>query len=246
MENTITDSFLWGIFIGHHYALLGLFYRDVMVSNSLLNVLSNVENDNNWEYLGYTSSCKDESITNQNIYTNQQIDSKNYNLVYTDVWLVNKPYSVHSKISSPSLEVLEVKDTRDIELFTDLFLEAYSLEADPYGRLNTSYKSCIIKSFISKNTKIKFYYILHQGTPCATFAISIISNYCYSYCLGVIPRYRGQGISNFIHQYRNHEAAKNKCRFNILQTISASYIEGIAKNNGFTPIGIFSLYERIL
>ncbi|TAL60467.1 MAG: hypothetical protein EPN84_09500 [Legionella sp.] len=240
--NAIRDSFLWEIFVGHHYALLGLFYSEVKVESNSLSVGSNVENDTNWQYFGYTSPYHDELIKNQNIYTNQEIDFKNYNLVYTDVWLANELIAVNSKINAPGLEVLQVKDAQGMELFADVFLEAYSLQTDPYGNLNPSYKSCMIKSFLSKSSKVKFYYVLHQGTPCATFALSFIANYCYSYCLGVIPKYRGQGISHFIHQYRNHEAAKNKCKFNILQTISTSYVEGIAKNNGFAPIGTFSLF----
>ena len=199
--NTISDASLWEIFVGHHDALLGLFYSDVMISSNSLSAQSNVENDKSWEYLGSISPLQDVFSQNQNLYTNQDIDAKNYNLVYTDAWLVNELSSVSSKINSTVMEVIEVKDIKDIQLFADLFLEAYSLETDPYGKLKPTYKSCIINSFRSKATKVKFYYILHQGMPCATFALSFSSNFCYSYCIGVIPKYRGLGISHYIYSY---------------------------------------------
>jgi GNAT superfamily N-acetyltransferase len=161
-------------------------------------------------------------------------------LRFQDSWLVRSIADCEEKALT-DFRIVEVKDALDMQTFINGFSQAYfEIEKTQLDH----YCHALLNAYHDKQAKLVYFYILdNYHNLVGVSAIAMIEPYSFSYCIGVIPAFRGKKISTLLLDHHSQYAKKEGCNFQVLQTEANSFVENIYMKNNFTLFETMRFYQ---
>jgi hypothetical protein len=224
--------------LNHHEVLLGTFFLSLEKNPKYLHVTTNVKGVSEWEYV---IPFNENIPPKKNIYTRECLSMQNLKLTFKDAWLVR---SIVEEKELQEFQFVKVKSCSEMQIFIDGFREAYF--SNDKSELSIKYCDTLLNAYKNGQSKLTYFYVLNNDNQLVgVSAIAILKQYSFSYCIGVVPHYRGKKISMILLDHHSNYAKKANCQFQVLQAEKGSFVEKLYIKNHFILFEIMNHYHFI-
>jgi len=165
------------------------------------------------------------------------LEDQGFKIEFRDAWMTYDGKTPHVK-KPKELLVKEVRSNDDMEIFINIFFEAYggATEDEPYGELPPAYGDALRRSFKNppKENRITYYLGFINGRPVGIGTLISSNGFGGIYNIGTSPNYRRMGIGSAISIKFVEDSKREGNTTTYLMTEEGSYVEKFYQGLGFS------------